>query len=66
MGTRMVQEHFLAHSSILVLALSRNFAYNGAPPNGALAQLVERLHRTQQVRGSNPLCSSLLKVGQLA
>ena len=24
---------------------------------GALAQLVERLHRTQQVRGSNPLCS---------
>ena len=26
-------------------------------PHGALAQLVERLHRTQQVRGSNPLCS---------
>lgn len=26
-------------------------------PCGALAQLVERLHRTQQVRGSNPLCS---------
>ena len=25
---------------------------------GALAQLVERLHRTQQVRGSNPLCST--------
>ena len=33
--------------------------HNFTPP-GALAQLVERLHRTQQVRGSNPLCSILI------
>ncbi len=38
-------------SSRLRVKCPRNTAH------GALAQLVERLHRTQQVRGSNPLCS---------
>lgn len=60
---RLCKIIFLAHSPILMLALPRNFAYNGAPLSGALAQLVERLHRTQQVRGSNPLCSRFLSMG---
>ena len=39
-------------------------AYNPRPQIGALAQLVERLHRTQQVRSSNLLCSSLRFFGE--
>ncbi len=41
----------------IVLACHRGIVYNAPRNSGALAQLVERLHRTQQVRSSNLLCS---------
>ncbi len=31
---------------------------------GALAQLVARFHGMEEVRGSNPLCSTLTKISQ--
>ena len=47
-----------------MLALLLIIAYNAPAHTGALAQLVERLHRTQQVRSSNLLCSSLRFFGE--
>ena len=56
-----VAQIFSKFNQVATTALPKDIRRFGAAQSGGLAQLGERLHGMQEVRGSSPLSSTFLK-----